>query len=110
MIEIKCPYDLNQFLFGEPKFENTFPEEECEQRKFVGDCYYCFLNAIASRDHKVQRWFKEDVKQNTGHWIEGKWTDDDVRYNDRSFKCSKCGKISHAMYDFCNCGAKMIES
>lgn len=48
------------------------------------------------------------ARPKTGHWIEGKWTDDDVRYNDRSFKCSKCGRISHAMYDFCNCGTKMV--
>ena len=50
MNEIKCPYDLNQFLLGEPIFKNTFPEEECEQRKFYGDCYHCFATSIANRD------------------------------------------------------------
>lgn len=54
MNEIKCPHDLNQFLLGEPIFENSFPEKECEQRKFYGDCYHCFSTAIASRDHKLK--------------------------------------------------------
>ena len=53
MNEIKCPYDLNQFLLGDPIFENPFPEEECKQRKFYGDCYHCFATAIASRDHQL---------------------------------------------------------
>lgn len=55
MNEIKCPCDLNQFLLGEPIFENTFPEEECKQRKFYGDCYHCFSTAIASRDHQIKK-------------------------------------------------------
>ena len=58
MSEIKCPYDLNQFLLGEPIFKNTFPKEECEQRKFYGDCYHCFATAIAKYyveiKHKVE--------------------------------------------------------
>lgn len=54
MKEIKCPHDLNQFLIGEPIFENPFPEEECEMRKFYGDCYHCFATAIASRDQQIK--------------------------------------------------------
>lgn len=54
MTEIKCPNDLNQFILGEPAFENQFPEEECEQKKFYGDCYHCFSTAIASRDHQLK--------------------------------------------------------
>lgn len=54
MNDIKCPHDLNQFLLGEPKFENTFSEEECEQRKFYGDCYHCFSTAIAKRDQQLK--------------------------------------------------------
>ena len=53
-MEIKCPYNLNQFLLGEPIFENTFPKEECEQRKFYGDCYHCFSTAIAKRDNQLK--------------------------------------------------------
>ena len=53
-MEIKCPYNLNQFLLGEPIFENTFPKEECEQRKFYGDCYHCFSTAIARRDSQLK--------------------------------------------------------
>lgn len=53
-MEIKCPYNLNQFLLGEPIFENTFPKEECEQRKFYGDCYHCFSTAIAKRDRQLK--------------------------------------------------------
>ena len=55
MNEIKCPHDLNQFLLGEPIFENPFPEEECEQRKFYGDCYHCFATSIASRDKQLKQ-------------------------------------------------------
>lgn len=55
MTEIKCPHDLNQFLIDEPIFENPFPEEECEQRKFYGDCYHCFATAIASRDQQIKK-------------------------------------------------------
>lgn len=54
MSEIKCPYDLNQFILGEPIFENPFPEEECEKRKYYGDCYHCFSTAIAARDHQLK--------------------------------------------------------
>ena len=54
MNEIKCPNDLNQFLLEEPLFKNTFPEKECEQRKFYGDCYHCFSTAIAIRDHAIR--------------------------------------------------------
>lgn len=48
--EIKCPNDLNKFILGEPLFENTFPQEECEMRKFYGDCFHCFATAITKRD------------------------------------------------------------
>lgn len=51
---IKCPYDLNQFILGEPIFENTFSKEECDMRKFYGDCFHCFATAIAKRDHQLK--------------------------------------------------------
>lgn len=54
MTEIKCPNDLNQFVLGEPAFENTFSEEECEKRKFYGDCYHCFSTSIANRDYQLR--------------------------------------------------------
>jgi hypothetical protein len=62
MNEIKCPHDLNQFLLGEPIFENSFPEEECEQRKFYGDCYHCFSTAIASRDRQLKALVSDNTK------------------------------------------------
>lgn len=58
-MEIKCPYDLNRFILGEPIFENTFPEEECEQRKFYGDCHHCFSTAIACRDRQLKNIVKQ---------------------------------------------------
>ena len=64
MIEIKCPYDLNQFILGEPIFENPFPEEECEKRKFYGDCYHCFSTAIASRDNQLKAFVTAQQKPN----------------------------------------------
>lgn len=42
-----------------------------------------------------------------GKWIEGKFTNDDIRYNDHSYKCNRCGEIFSRTYDFCVCGADM---
>lgn len=62
MNEIKCPYDLNQFILGEPIFENPFTEEECGKRKFYGGCFHCFSTAIASRDKQLLK-AKEETNQ-----------------------------------------------
>ena len=75
MKEIKCPYDLNQFLLGEPIFENPFPEEECEQRKFYDDCYHCFSTAIASRDHRLTSSMIKKIKTIVDEWKADIWTD-----------------------------------
>lgn len=72
---INCPKELNQFLLGEPLFENTFSDEECEMKKFYGDCYHCFATAIAKRDKLLKP---------KGKWIH--WTDD---YKDYC-TCSNC--------------------
>lgn len=79
MSEIKCPYDLNQFILGEPIFENPFPEEECEKRKFYGDCYHCFSTAIASRDHQLKALVTDNImnkiKSIVAEWKTDTWTD-----------------------------------
>lgn len=74
MNEIKCPHDLNQFLLGEPIFENPFPEEECKQRKFYGDCYHCFSTAIASRDHQLKDAINK-IREIVDEWQSDTWTD-----------------------------------
>lgn len=74
MNDIKCPHDLNQFLLGEPIFENPFPEEECEQREFYGDCYHCFATAIASRDHQLKNDINK-IKEIVDKWKSDTWTD-----------------------------------
>ena len=74
MKEIKCPYDLNQFLLGDPIFENPFPEEECEQRKFYGDCFHCFATAIASRDHRLKNAINK-IREIVDKWQSDTWTD-----------------------------------
>ena len=44
----------------------------------------------------------------TGHWIEGKYRNDDIRYNDSSYKC---GRIIDFKENYCpNCGCRMVES
>ena len=49
-------------------------------------------------------------EQNEPHWIEGKWRDDDIRYNDTSYKCSKCGRVVDFEENYCpNCGVKMTK-
>lgn len=43
-----------------------------------------------------------------GYWIEGKYSDEDVRYNDSSYKCSNCGKRVDFKENFCpSCGTEM---
>lgn len=52
----------------------------------------------------------QSVTPKTGHWIEGKYRDDDIRYNDSSYKCDKCGRIVDFKENYCpNCGARMVE-
>ena len=118
MNEIKCPCDLNQFLLGEPRFENPFPEEECELRKFIGDCYHCFSVAIAIRDHQLKWFFNEDVKPKTGHWISFGVQGEVDGQIVQTFTCSECGAISIFRLasgnivngDLCpNCGCRMVE-
>jgi len=77
MKEIKCPYDLNQFLLREPTFENTFPEEECEARKCYGDCFHCFSTSIAGRDHqlKASAAVMNKIKSIVAEWKADTWTD-----------------------------------
>lgn len=75
MKEIKCPHDLNKFLLGEPIFENPYPEEECEQRKFYGDCFHCFSTAIASRDHRLKNDTIKKIQKVVTEWKANTWTD-----------------------------------
>lgn len=50
-------------------------------------------------------------KRPRGKWIRGKYTDDNIRYNGSSYKCSVCGDISGHTHRFCSwCGADMRES
>lgn len=38
-----------------------------------------------------------------GKWIRGKYTDDDLRYNDYSYKCNRCGRIVDYEERICPC-------
>ena len=100
--KISCPKDLNQYLICEPIFENTFSPDDCESRKFYGDCYHCFASAIAKRDRQI----RQSVRP------QGEW----VSADDDHIKCSVCGEcgIHNDWYEcnyytpFCpNCGADM---
>ena len=43
-----------------------------------------------------------------GEWVKGKYTDDDLRYNDYSYRCNRCGKVVDFEENYCpNCMAKM---
>ena len=49
-------------------------------------------------------------QKKAGKWIEGKYRDDDIRYNDSSYKCNKCGRIVDFKENYCpSCGHKMIQ-
>lgn len=43
---IRCPQDIG--------FENIFPQEECEMRKFYGDCFHCWESSIAKRFQAIR--------------------------------------------------------
>lgn len=57
MNEIKCPHDLNQFVLGEPIFEDTFPEEECEQRKILWRLLPLFFNRNIKSRPTAKEWY-----------------------------------------------------
>lgn len=45
-----------------------------------------------------------------GKWIEGKYTADDFRYNDYSYRCNRCGKIVDFEENYCpDCGTRMMK-
>ncbi len=68
-------------------------------------------NLTSTDRQEFQQWVEElEQEPKTGHWIKGKYKDDDIRYNDSSYKCDKCGKIVDFKENYCpNCGAKMVE-
>ena len=96
--KINCPKDLNQYLVCEPIFENTFSPEDCESRKFYGDCYHCFASAIAKRDRQI----KQSVRPH-GEWIR--------KCNEHRVDicCTNCGyDEGYSCFKYCpNCGADM---
>ena len=48
------------------------------------------------------------MKKDRPHWIRGKYTEDDIRYNDSSYKCSECGRVVDTEENYCpSCGKKM---
>lgn len=48
-------------------------------------------------------------QKRVARWVVGKWTDDDVRYNDTSYKCNLCGGVSGVASNYCpSCGAEMV--
>ena len=115
MNEIKCPHDLNQFLLGEPIFENTFPEEECEQRKFYGDCYHCFSTAIANRDHQLKEAMNK-IREIVDEWKLNTWKDnisyecmvkidemfgpqESEKINCKTAKCENCTNHNYCDYE-----------
>ena len=83
MKEIKCPYDLNQFLLCDPIFENTFAEGECEKGQFYGDCYHCFSTAIARRDYQLKYGMLNKIKAIVAEWEADTWT------NNFSYECMR---------------------
>lgn len=76
------------------------------------------LDKMKERDEELSSICPRDIRElpsvtpqpKTGHWIVGKYTEDDIRYNDRSYKCSECGRVVDFKDNFCpNCGAKMVD-
>lgn len=98
--KISCPKDLNQYLICEPVFENTFSQDDCESRKFYGDCYHCFASAIAKRDRQI----KQSVRPH-GEWIR--------KCNEHRVDicCTNCGyDEGYSCFKYCpNCGADMLK-
>lgn len=104
---------------------NYPPVDLCIYPEYKGKPYYSILyrgedgrNHVGFGTYKIEilsQWIKQyfmsnaQPKQKIGHWIEGKYKDDDIRYNDSSYKCDKCGKIVDFKEKLCpDCGAKML--
>lgn len=69
-----------------------------------GQSFYC----ISPEDVKTLPSVNPQPK--TGHWIKGKYSDDNIRYNDNSYKCDKCGRIVDFKENFCpDCGERKVE-
>ena len=48
------------------------------------------------------------IKETRGAWQIGKFSDDDHRYNDWSYRCNQCGEVVFSTSRYCpNCGVKM---
>ena len=94
--KINCPKDLNQYLICEPIFENTFSPDECESRKFYGDCYHCFASAIAKRDRQIKQ--LEEVVRPKGEWITNQ------EYIDKKFNGHYEGSCFNSPYNCSCCG------
>lgn len=89
--EIKCPKELNQFLIGEPFFENVWSGEDCERAKFYGDCYHCFATAIAKRDTEIKLEVLESLldiigRERTDSYV---WGSDGEEYLDDRYEDGK---------------------
>ena len=70
--------------------------------KYYNDC---------TRYDELKRMLNELTIRPKGHWIEGKYKDTDIRYNETSYKCSRCGEIVDFEKPTCpNCTADMRES
>ena len=85
----------------------TFPDSVEEFMDFykIVDTEEIYTNGVEMVPiFRMKQWFAH--KQ--GRWIEGKYSWDDLHYNDTSYKCSVCGKVNGGRTDYCpNCGAFM---
>lgn len=43
---ISCPHDIG--------FDDTFPNKECEMRRFYDDCYHCWQSSLARNRQTIQ--------------------------------------------------------
>lgn len=84
--------------------------EDCISRQYVKEQMIKY--GFHAPDMTVTE-FVEDMPSVTpqpkvGQWIEGKYRDDDIRYNDSSYKCNKCGRIVDFKENYCpDCGCVM---
>lgn len=80
-------------------------DAEYEEIKIRSDTIANFLDEFSDEGCPE---FVDAIPVIHGKWIKGRYTDDDIRYNDWSYRCNKCEKHVNYIENFCpGCGAKM---
>lgn len=96
----------------------VFKQELCEDtisRQAALDCLTATglkkFDFILDARNKIKNLPPIIQQPRIGHWIKGKYTEDDMRYNDNHYKCNGCGRVVDFEENFCpDCGLRMQDA